>query len=157
MTVHELSGTPDLRSMYARAVLGSFPGGGGEELPDVELVLPEVEIDRGHLAAYGRVCGFRLSNELPPTYLHVFAFPVALRLMTDRGFPLPLLGLVHVSNRIAQERPVRASERPSLRVRAEGLRRRERGTEVDLVAEAEVDGERVWSSKSTYLLSLIHI
>lgn len=153
MTAESLSGTPSLPSSYVKALLGSLPlvGGGGDDLPEAELTLPEVTIDRKHLAAYDRVCGFRLADELPPTYLHVHAFPVAMRLMTDRSFPLPLLGLVHVTNRIVQERPVRAAEAVSLRVRAENLRRTERGSAVDLVAFAEAGGERVWSSTSTYL------
>ena len=153
MTAQTLDGTPSLSKLYPKALLGALPwvGGGGDELPDVELVLSDVTVDRGHLAAYDRACGFRLSDRLPPTYLHVFAFPVAMRLMTSRSFPLPLLGLVHVRNRIVQTRPVATDEAVSLTVRAESLRRSERGTEVDLVAEAEVGGERVWSSVSTYL------
>ena len=37
---------------------------------------------------------------LPPTYLHVLAFPVTVALMTERAFPFPLVGLVHVANSI---------------------------------------------------------
>lgn len=151
MTVQTLDGTPSLPKLYPKALLGALPGGGGGELPDVRLELEEVSVDARHLAAYDRVCGFRLGDPLPPTYLHVFAFPVAMQLMTDRSFPLPLLGLVHVRNRIVQERPVLASEKVSLQVRAEDLRRTGRGMEVDLVADAEVGGKRVWSSTSTYL------
>jgi acyl dehydratase len=153
MTVRTLEETPSLPKLYPKAILGALPlvGGGGDELPNIELSLPDVTIDRDHLAAYDRVCGFRLADELPPTYLHVFAFPVAMKLMTDRSFPLPLLGLVHVRNRIVQRRPVRAEESVTITVRAEDLRRTERGTQVDLMAEAEADGQGVWSSTSTYL------
>jgi acyl dehydratase len=152
VTAQRLDEIPALPKLYGGALLGALPGtGDGDDLPDLELRLDEVPFDRSHLASYNRVCGFRLSDDLPPTYLHVFAFPVAMKLMTDRSFPLTLLGLVHVRNRIVQERPVRASESVSLRVRAENLRPTDRGTEVDLVAEAETGGERVWSSTSTYL------
>jgi acyl dehydratase len=151
VSVERLNGTPSMPKLYAKALLGSLPGRGGDELPDLELTLPEVSIDARHLAAYGRVCGFRLGDSLPPTYLHVYAFPVAMKLMTDRSFPLPLLGLVHVRNRIVQARPVYAGETVSLSVHAENLRRTGRGTEVELLAEADADGERVWSSTSTYL------
>lgn len=151
MTVQPLDETPSLSMLYGKALLGILPGGRGEELPDVELSLADVTVERDHLASYDRVCGFRVGDHLPPTYLHVFAFPVAMKLMTDRSFPLPLLGLVHVRNRIVQARPVGASEKVSLSVRAQDLRRTGRGTEVDLVAEAEAEGEPVWSSTSTYL------
>jgi acyl dehydratase len=151
MAVEELEKAPDLRPLYGRALLSALPGGGGDELPERELSLREVAIERGHLAAYNRVCGFRLGDELPPTYPHVFAFPLAMKLMTDRAFPLPVLGLVHVENRIEQQRPLRASETLSFLVRAENLRGHAKGTQFDLVAEASVDGETIWRSTSGYL------
>ena len=108
----ELSEAPGLGGSYARALLSAVPvlgGGGGDEAPDHELALEGVTVDRGHLAAYDRVCGFRLSDALPATYVHVLAFPLALRLMTERAFPLPIVGLVHIENRIVQSRPIVAS------------------------------------------------
>jgi hypothetical protein len=47
------------------------------ELPDRELTR-SADVDRDHLAAYDRVCDFRLRDELPATYPHVLAFPLAM-------------------------------------------------------------------------------
>ena len=151
MAVTELDQAPDLRPLYGKALLSALPGGGGKELPDQELVLTEVTVDRGHLTEYDRVCGFRLSDQLPPTYPHLFGFPLQMKLMTDRSFPLPTMGLVHLENRITQSRPVHADETLSLRVRAENLRKGRQGRLVDFVAEASAGGEPVWHSTSTYL------
>ncbi len=153
MDRHELNEAPGLGGSYARALLSALPvvSGGGVEAPDHELALEGVTVDREHLAAYDRVCGLRLSDELPPTYVHVLAFPLALRLMTERAFPLPIVGLVHIENRIVQRRAVSASEELALRVRAERLRPHEKGTQIDLVGEASVEGEVVWTGVSTYL------
>lgn len=153
MDRRELSEAPRLGGSYARALLSAVPvvGGGGDEAPGHELALDGVTVDRGHLVAYDRVCGFRLSDALPATYVHVLAFPLALRLMTERDFPLPIVGLVHIENRIVQTRPVLASEELALRVRAERLRPHEKGTQIDLVGEASVGGEVVWTGVSTYL------
>ncbi len=154
MDRRELSEAPGLGGSYARALLSAVPAitaRGGGEAPDRELTLDGVAVDRDHLAAYDRVCGFRLSDQLPATYVHVLAFPLALRLMTERDFPLPIVGLVHIENRIVQARPVSASDEISLRVRAERLRPHEKGTQIDLVGEAAVDGEPVWTGVSTYL------
>ena len=153
MDRRELSDAPSLGGSYARALLSAVPvvGGGGGEAPDHELALEGVSVDRDHLAAYDRVCGFRLSDELPATYVHVLAFPLSLRLMTERDFPLPIVGLVHIENRIVQSRPVGASEELALRVRAERMRPHDKGTQIDLVGEASVDGEVVWTGVSTYL------
>ena len=116
------------------------------ELPD-RVLERSVEVDRDHLAAYDRVCGFRLRDELPATYPHVLAFPLAMELLTG-PFPFSPLGLVHVANRIEQARPLTAGERIDLRVRAADLRQHERGTQFDIVGET-ADG--AWREWSTYL------
>ena len=119
------------------------------ELPDRELAR-EVSVDRGHLAAYDRVCGFRLRDRLPATFPHVLAFPLAMDLLTG-PFPFSPLGLVHVANRIEQRRPLDAGERLHLRVWGEDLRSHERGRQFDIVAECSVGGEVAWLDRSTYL------
>jgi hypothetical protein len=141
-------------SMYGRIAVGTAlgplrrrPG----ELPDRERTRAGVTVDRAALAAYDRVCGFRLTDTLPATYPHVLAFPLAMELMSAGDFPFGVLGLVHVANAIEQLRPVDAAEPLDLRVWAENLAQHARGRTVDLVAEGSVDGEVVWRDRSTYL------
>jgi acyl dehydratase len=161
-TTRTLDGAPSAATLYPRAVAGSYalpllrrvPVLGPSKatnLPDLAFALDGVALDPGHVADYARVCGFGLRDALPPTYLHVLAFPLAMRLMTDSAFPFGVLGLVHVANRIEHVRPVAASEAPSLRVHAEDLRDHPRGRQFDVVAVATVDGEHVWEGRSTYL------
>jgi acyl dehydratase len=150
----ELPEAPGLTGLYARALQRQLPlvgGGGGDALPDTELVLDGAKIEREHLAAYDAVCGFRLSDVAPPTYLHVLAFPLAMRLMTDGDFPFGVMGLVHIANRIDQHRAVRAGEAVELRVRADDLRDHDRGRQFDIVGEAWAGDELVWEDRSTYL------
>ena len=161
MATRELDSPPSLRAIYPRALTGAatelprkLPGlgrSGEPALPDLELAVRDVEVDRHHLAEYDEVCGFRLRDELPPTYPHMVAFPLAMKLMTDGAFPFPVMGLVHIENRIEQARPIRADERLDYTVRADNLRDHERGTAFELIADATADGERVWHSVSTYL------
>lgn len=150
MAIRELERPPRLTRLYGKAAVTGFLGG-GDELPDTELVVPAVTIDRDHLAAYTRVCGFRFGDQLPITYPHVVAFPLAVELMADRSFPFPLVGLVHVANRIRQHRPIDASERLRIRVRAADLRPHPKGRQFDVVSDVEADGEQVWEETSTYL------
>ena len=157
-----LKSPPGAGSLYPRAVFGTFalpllrkvpvlgpkaPKG----LPDLELALDQVTIDPAHVADYARVCGFDLRDELPATYLHNVAFPLAMALMTDSSFPFGVIGLVHLENRIEQRRPVRVGEKPSVRVRAANLRDHSAGRQFDVIAEATIDGEVVWVDTSTYL------
>ena len=156
----ELSSQPSMRVLYPKAALGmgrsvleKLPGvGGGERtLPDEELALNGVEIDRDHLAAYNRVCEFRLRDELPATYPHMVTFPLAMKLMTDSSFPFGVVGLVHIENRIEQARPIRADEVLDLRVWAANMGEHDKGTQFEMHAEASVGGETPWRSVSTYL------
>jgi len=80
------------------------------ELPDREVTREDVKVDLEHLAAYDRVCGFRLRDQLPATYPHMVAFPLAMELMTDTSFPFPVMGLVHIANRIELLAPMTAEQ-----------------------------------------------
>lgn len=148
----ELSTPPGLARLYAGAVLGGLRRSPATAtLPATELVLGDVTVDRGHLAGYDRVCGIRLRDQLPATYPHVLAFPLAVALMSRPDFPLPLLGLVHVANRVELLRPIDAGEALTFRVRSDDLRPHVRGRQVDIVASALVGDEEVWRGRSTYL------
>jgi acyl dehydratase len=151
MEVRELDSAPSLPPLYARAVLGSVLPGGPDALPETTLVQRGVEVDRRNLAEYCRVCGFSLSDRLPPTYPHLLAFPLSMSLMTARDFPFSLLGLVHIANSIEVRRPIGAAEKLDVQVRTEGLRPHKRGKQFDVAAEVSAGGEVAWSSRSTYL------
>lgn len=151
----ELSALPATGPLFRRAVIGLVPGIGpsrpADRLPEAGLLVRGVTVDRDHLSAYDRVCGFRLSDVLPPTYPHVLAFPLALRLMSAPEFPLSLVGLVHVANRITVHRRVDAAEPLDLSVCTADLRPHDRGRQFDVVCTASVGAEVVWRGVSTYL------
>ena len=156
MRVRELDSQPRMRVLYPRAAIGSVRGVLGRTpdepvLPDVELRLSGVEVDREHLAEYDRVCGFRLRDSLPATYPHILAFPLSMELMTSGEFPFPVIGMVHVRNRIERLRPIAAGEALDLRVWVEDLRPHEKGMQFEMRAEASASGEVAWRSWSTYL------
>jgi len=147
------AGTGRLTALYGRALLRQLPvvGAKGDTLPDAEVVEDGVLVDRETLRAYDEVCGFRLSDAAPPTYLHVPAFRGAMELMTRRDFPFAIMGVVHIANRIEQRRAVRAGESVDLRLRAANLADHERGKQFDIVSEARAGGETIWIEHSTYL------
>jgi hypothetical protein len=151
--VRELDGPPNLAALFGRAALASVLPRRQRKpvLPTTGLARSGVRVDRAHLAAYDRVCGFRLADELPLTYPHVLLFGLQVALMTADDFPFPLIGLVHVANRISRARPVPVDAPLVLRTRAEHLRPHERGSQFDMVSEALVDGAPVWTETSTYL------
>jgi acyl dehydratase len=149
--VVELESMPSAGSVYRRAALTMLSRRSTAELPDRTLVLRDVAVDRERLARYDKVCGFGLTDQLPGTYPHVLAFPLAMTLMSGPDFPFPVVGVVHVANRIEVLRPIHADERLELTVRAADLRPHERGRQFDVLASASVAGTEVWRGTSTYL------
>jgi acyl dehydratase len=144
-----LDAAPDLRQVYLSSALKRTRVGG--HLPDVRVARAGVTVDVAGLAAYTRLCRLPLEATLPMTYLHLLAFPLQMVVMTGDGFPLPLVGAVHVGNRIEVVRPVTVDEPLDIDVWARDLRDHRRGTQVDLVAEVSTRGELVWRGVSTYL------
>jgi acyl dehydratase len=150
MTVRRLEQPPRLGRLYARAAI-TARGRHSDRLPEVSYELPDLEVDRTKLAGYADVCGFRQSDALPPTYAHILGFPAAVMLMVDPAFPFALPGLVHVNNRITQQRTLRADERLTVCVHAANLRDHPRGRQFDMVTEVTIGKEPVWTEVSTYL------
>jgi acyl dehydratase len=144
-----LEAAPDLRRIYATA--GLRRGNASDTLPDVRWSRAGIRVDVEDLVAYSRVCHFPVTGTLPPSYPHLVAFPLQMVVMSGDRFPLPLLGAVHVENRIEVLRPVQHDEALDVSVWAQDLRAHRRGRQVDLVSEVGVRGEVVWRGVSTYL------
>ncbi len=161
-----LPALPGLGGLYARGVASSgriavtrspvgrvLPGPRDVVLPDVVYRVADVPTAgvTEHLTAYQRLVGERVDHTLPAGYLHVLAFPLATALMVRRDFPLPLLGLVHVSNAVSVHRAVRVGDVLEVRATAQNLRAHRRGVQVDLVTEVSTGGELAYRGVSTYL------
>ncbi len=159
METRTLQSPPSILPLYARAAAPMLPGasllpflpGGGGEIPEIELELAGVRPDPDRVAAYARVCGFALRDDLPPTYPHVLAFPLHMAVMADGSFPFGAVGLVHVENRIEQRRPIGLGEELTLRVRPTKLKPHPRGQTFSLVTKVFVGRRIAWESTSTML------
>lgn len=143
-----LDGPPDLRRIYATAALKR---GAGQELPDVRVVRRTVAVDLDNLARFAHACGFPFGRQLPLPYPHLLGFPLQMVVMSQRDFPLPLVGSVHVENVIVVNRPLAVQDPLDITVWAEGLRSHPKGRQVDLVTEVSTAGEVAWRGVSTYL------
>lgn len=156
--VVELAAVPTLGGLYARGVAGSLVTAAAgrrsvraDALPGTRLVVRGVRADAAHLSEYQHLLGEPALDVLPAGFVHVLAFPVATALMVRREFPLPLLGLVHLANRVEQRRAITLHDELEVEVHADGLRRHRSGAAVDLVATVRVDDEVAWVGRSTYL------
>jgi acyl dehydratase len=150
MSVRELPELPSLVPLFAKAVLPSLDRGPAR-IPGDTVLVRGVGQDLGRLADYDRVCGFGLSEVVPPTWLHVLTFGLHIELLSGRDSTVRLAGVVHVSNRMRLHRPVVVTDRLDVSARATNLRPHKRGALLDIVGEVHVDGELVWDGVSTYL------
>ncbi len=159
MATRTLDSSPSILPLYARAAAPLIPGasrlpfvpGRGKDVPDLELSLAGVRPDPDTIAAYSRVCGFTLRDQLPPTYPHVLAFPLHMAVMADGSFPFGAVGLVHVENRIVQHRPIGLDEELKLTVRPTALEPHRSGRTFGLGTEVWVGRQKAWESVSTML------
>jgi acyl dehydratase len=159
MATRTLDSSPAILPLYARAAAPLIPGasllpfipGRGDDVPDLELSLAGVKTEPERVAAYAKVCGFSLRDQLPPTYPHVLAFPLHMAVMADGRFPFGAVGLVHVENRIVQHRPIGVDEELKLCVHPTPLQPHKRGKTFGLITEAWSGSQKVWDSTSTML------
>jgi hypothetical protein len=149
---------PSLSKLYVNAaataarrrVLGTHTG---TELPECSHEVRGVQADVANLTAYQHLIGETASDVLPAGFIHALAFPLAMSVMNRDDFPLPLLGMIHLSNKVVQSAPVRFTEALDIRTRVENLRGHRAGTQLDVVAEVREagDGAIRWLGVSSYL------
>jgi acyl dehydratase len=144
----DLQREPSLPWLYLRAA--SRRKITGTTLPD-EGLRCWVDIDGQRLAAYRKVCGFADDGLLPPTYPHILAFALQMQLLTARDFPFPLLGLIHLSNRIRVLRPLGGISRAQVSVRVRNLRPHPKGATFDLLTSLDDQLGPLWEADSQML------
>ena len=148
----ELQSAPSTLALYWR-ILTARKSGAVDEADTLlaEATLAGVRSDPVKLAGYRKVCGFTNGSHLPATFPFVQAMPLQLSLLVSDAFPFSPLGIVHVSNRITQYRPVAVDELLDFRCTLSGPRRTDRGLEFDLLTQVTIDGELVWECLCTML------
>ncbi|QSP93388.1 hypothetical protein LPB19_09085 [Marinobacter salinisoli] len=147
--------SPGLLPLYTRALRpGRSAPSSDIQLPRLSASLVGARSAGYNLTRYARVCGFAPSLNLPITWPHVMAFPLQMKVLTEKEFPLPLLGLVHLRNSITQHRAIGTGEPLDLRVCLGEQSRTSRGIEFELLTEAIACGDKVWEECSTLLFRI---
>ena len=143
-----LGSTPFLPPLYWRAALKRKIT--GNTLPEQGLRC-RVSVDPKQVAAYRKVCGFTESPLLPATYPHILAFGLQIQLLTDKKFPFPLLGLIHLSNRIRIHRPLGGVSELSIGVHTQNLKPHPKGATFEVVTTVEDSLGLLWEAESRML------
>jgi hypothetical protein len=144
----DLPTPPSLPGLFARAALRR--GISGKTLPQVGLRCA-VSVEPSHLARYRQICAFRDDGRLPATYPHILAFPLQMKLLTDPHFPFPLLGLVHLENRIRVIRQLVGLGPFVVSVEVNNLAPHEKGAVFSLITRLQDPLGPLWEGDSRIL------
>ncbi|RRV40960.1 MaoC/PaaZ C-terminal domain-containing protein [Pseudomonas sp. p106] len=146
---HDLNSPDSRASLYLRAASKRKISGHALPADGLRCFIP---IQPGNLAAYRNLCHFTDDARLPGTYPHIMAFNLQLQLLTAHGFPFPLLGLVHLHNRIEVLRPLGGIDGLHFAVHADNLQPHAKGGTFDLITEAEDGLGLLWRETSRMLV-----
>lgn len=144
----DLHTPPSLPGLLLRAALRR--GITGKVLPHQGLRC-SVTVDSNHLARYRKLCGFTDDARLPATYPHVLAFALQMKLLTEPDFPFPLLGLVHLENRIRVIRQLAGLGPFTLSVEASNLVPHDKGAVFSVITRLEDQLGPLWEGDSRLL------
>lgn len=149
----KLDSVPDSGSMMWRAVASIRRRPPADiVLPELAVEIPSLSFDAANLAAYRGICGFPDGGAVPLPYPQVNAIGLQMYLLTQPQFPLPLLGLVHLRNRISQVRELSADESFGVRVGVGEHRSTTKGLEFDIdTSYSDAQGQVVWTATATVL------
>lgn len=110
-----------------------------------------VQVEAKPLVAFRDVCGLAPGPLLPPTWPHVLAFGLQMQLLTDKHFPFPLLGLIHLTNRIRVLRPLGGVTQLRIGVFVHNLQKHPKGATFDVVTQVDDLIGPLWEADSTLL------
>lgn len=123
----------------------------GGELTGLSRTGQATVIDRAHVDAFARVCGFPEKDTVPLPYPHLLAFDMQMSIMSDPGFPAPAIGTVHLENSITAHRTIAIGETVHVTANVGPGRPHPKGTVYDFHTLVRADQETVWEETSSYL------
>lgn len=103
-------------------------------------------------AEFVHLMGDTVTDHLHPGYVHAVGFPLTMSLLVRKDFPLPLLGMLHITNHVTQTRGIELGETMELIASIENPRPHYAGTLIDSVVRVNVDGEEVMVDTAGYLV-----
>lgn len=147
------SSPPSLWALYSRILLARKPAHvpEGRAVPRIEARLSRVQVDTAHLQRYRDICGDAGSGVLPLAYPHVLASALHLAMLSSERFPVALLGLVHVANRIEVHGALDPAAGGEIACWLEGHEDTPRGQQFALNTEWITAAGTLWREQCTFL------
>lgn len=153
MKVLEFDRPPNGAALMVRAATTVFKRAGTvDQLPAVVRVLPVVRVDPSHLDAYCALCGFgRASSLVPLTYPQLLGFSLVLDYLASADCPWPVVGLIHLANRIRQHAPIAIGDELRIELASGQLLSHPKGQVFTVEMRVLRSGNLVWDATQTLL------
>jgi len=120
------------------------------EFPYLNVIMENASIDRANLLLYRNLTGYEDDGKLPVLYPHAIASPIYMFMLSQREFPLNLLGALHVKNRIISYRPISEKESFTIDVKLENSKILNNGVEFDFSVILSQRDEILWKGITTW-------
>ena len=120
--------------------------------------LPTCEYDRQVLvekSPYQKYCdmvGWDARRPLHPCYLQMLSLPLQLKCLTTPKSPFPVMGLVHMGNRIRLSHTYEIGVPVHLYASYSGVRQHHRGWEIDITVSGRQERQRIYEATASYLV-----
>lgn len=109
-----------------------------------------LHIDQSHLNAFNAACGMAAQAEVSILYPMTWAYPLLLRMLSDRAAPMPLFHALNTKMEITQHRPLSMEDRFDLDLAVTGVRRLDKGLEMDIHVAVRHGADLAWESVMTF-------
>mgnify|MGYP000235112905 FL=1 len=118
-------------------------------LPIIKATWTGAQADQRVLNDYLAMLNLGKSANLPILYPHVMAGSMHMNMLSHKSFPVRLLGLVHLKNRITQYKAIPVDAVMDIHSEIASYRLVEKGLEFDFTTVATINDEKVWEEVST--------
>ena len=141
---------PSLIASMARILQKRSAKKANFEFPYLNVIMENASIDRANLLLYRNLTGYEDDGKLPVLYPHAIASPIYMFMLSQKEFPLNLLGALHLKNRIISYRKISEKETFSIDVRMGKVRILSNGIEFDFSVILSQRDEILWKGVSTW-------
>ncbi len=120
------------------------------EMPVAGIYRKGVTVCRNHLHRYNEICGIHDKDSISAMYPLTLVYPMALRLISRKPFPLKMFSMLNKRTRIQIVRKLRCDDVFDLMTDIDTTRVTEKGIEVDIVSSVMVGNDVIWKSINTF-------
>ncbi|BCS96762.1 hypothetical protein DSLASN_23940 [Desulfoluna limicola] len=120
-----------------------------DEIPTLATNLPAFAIDEKHLGRYKSLCGLS-GKGVPPFYPLTLAYPMSLRLLSQRAVPFSMFRMLNRKITVSQLQPLPPGEPFDIHSAIASHTVKERGIDLHVTTNLSLDDTSFWNCTNTF-------